>query len=115
MNSLSPSALKVTKAKAVLAPLSKQIPSPQTPFSFNIPANMCPNSSSPNFPTKAESPPRRVTAIATLAGAPPGAFRNPGASDKETPDSVGTKSISISPKLTIRPPPLLLEKQERGT
>ena len=44
-----------------------------------------------------------MTAMATLAGAPPGALRNPGDSARETPDSVGTKSMSISPKLTMRP------------
>lgn len=37
---------------------------------------------------------------ATLAGAPPGAFLNAGASAKESPLIVGTKSISISPKQT---------------
>lgn len=37
---------------------------------------------------------------ATLAGAPPGAFLNAGASAKERPLVVGTKSISISPKQT---------------
>ncbi|KAL0772413.1 hypothetical protein Bca101_037564 [Brassica carinata] len=37
--------------------------------------------------------------MATIAGAPPGALRKPGASARETPDSVGTKSMSISPKL----------------
>ena len=36
--------------------------------------------------------------MATLAGAPPGALRNPGASARETPETVGTKSMSISPK-----------------
>jgi hypothetical protein len=35
-----------------------------------------------------------------LAGAPPGAFLNAGASINETPDTVGTKSISNSPKQT---------------
>lgn len=35
---------------------------------------------------------------ATLAGAPPGAFLNAGASANESPLVVGTKSISISPK-----------------
>lgn len=37
---------------------------------------------------------------ATLAGAPPGAFLKAGASASETPETVGTKSISISPKQT---------------
>ncbi|KAI4338843.1 hypothetical protein MLD38_023851 [Melastoma candidum] len=67
---------------------------------------MWPNSSSPSFPTKAALPPILVTAMATLAGAPPGALRNPGASARETPDTVGTKSMSISPKLTMRPFPV---------
>lgn len=44
---------------------------------------MWPNSSSPSFPTKADRPPRRETAMATLAGAPPGALRKPGASASE--------------------------------
>jgi len=44
--------------------------------------------------------------MATLAGAPPGAFRKPGASARETPEVVGTKSMSISPKLRTRPVPV---------
>ena len=51
------SALRVTKTKAVRAPSSNLIPSADTPFSFKIPASMCPNSSSPSFPTKAALPP----------------------------------------------------------
>jgi hypothetical protein len=39
---------------------------------------------------------------ATLAGAPPAAFLNAGASANESPLVVGTKSISISPKQTTR-------------
>ena len=46
---------------------------------------------------KAELPPSLAMAQATLAGAPPGALMKPGASANETPDLVGTKSISISP------------------
>uniref|UniRef100_A0A7C9D7P2 Uncharacterized protein n=1 Tax=Opuntia streptacantha TaxID=393608 RepID=A0A7C9D7P2_OPUST len=68
---------------------------------------MWPNSSSPSFPTKATLPPSLETAMATFAGAPPGALRKPGASARETPETVGTKSISISPKLTTRPRSLL--------
>ncbi|RHN76200.1 hypothetical protein MtrunA17_Chr2g0329461 [Medicago truncatula] len=45
--------------------------------------------------------------MATFAGAPPGALRKPGASARETPETVGTKSISISPKLTMRPVPVV--------
>lgn len=36
----------------------------------------------------------------TLAGAPPGAFLKAGASASDTPATVGTKSINISPKQT---------------
>lgn len=50
---------------------------------------------------KADWPPSLVMAQATLAGAPPGALRNPVDSAKETPDVSGTKSMSISPKETI--------------
>lgn len=39
---------------------------------------------------------------ATFAGAPPGAFLNAGASARDSPLVVGTKSISISPKQTTR-------------
>lgn len=52
------------------------------------------------FPIKADEPPRRAMPTATLAGAPPGAFLNAGASANESPLVVGTKSISISPKHT---------------
>lgn len=52
------------------------------------------------FPTKAEEPPSRAIPTATLAGAPPGAFLKAGASDSDNPLTVGTKSISISPKHT---------------
>ena len=54
------------------------------------------------FPTKAEEPPSLETPTATFAGAPPGAFLKAGASASETPPTVGTKSISISPKQTTR-------------
>lgn len=49
---------------------------------------------------KADDPPRREMPTATLAGAPPGAFLNAGASANESPFEVGTKSINISPKHT---------------
>lgn len=52
------------------------------------------------FPMKAEEPPRREMPTATLAGAPPGAFLNAGASANDSPLVVGTKSMSISPKHT---------------
>lgn len=52
------------------------------------------------LPINADEPPRRAIPTATLAGAPPGAFLNAGASAKEIPLVVGTKSISISPKQT---------------
>lgn len=42
--------------------------------------------------------------MATFAGAPPGTFKNPRASARDTPDTVGTKSISIPPKLRMGPP-----------
>lgn len=51
---------------------------------------------------KADEPPNRDMPTATLAGAPPGAFLNAGASAKERPLTVGTKSMSISPKQTTR-------------
>lgn len=54
------------------------------------------------FPIKADDPPRRAMPTATLAGAPPGAFLKAGDSASESPLIVGTKSISISPKQTIR-------------
>lgn len=57
--------------------------------------------SNDTFPIKADEPPRRAMPTATLAGAPPGAFLNAGASANESPLIVGTKSISISPKHTI--------------
>lgn len=49
---------------------------------------------------KAEEPPSLEMPTATLAGAPPGAFLKAGASARETPPTVGTKSINISPKQT---------------
>ena len=52
------------------------------------------------FPIKADEPPSRAIPTATLAGAPPGAFLNAGASANETPLTVGTKSINNSPKQT---------------
>lgn len=54
------------------------------------------------FPINADEPPRRAIPTATLAGAPPGAFLNAGASANQSPLMVGTKSISISPKQTTR-------------
>lgn len=51
---------------------------------------------------KAEEPPSLETPTATLAGAPPGAFSKAGASARETPETVGTKSINISPKEITR-------------
>ena len=52
------------------------------------------------LPTKAALPPSLAIPTATLAGAPPGAFLNAGASASESPPTVGTKSISNSPKHT---------------
>lgn len=52
------------------------------------------------FPMKAAEPPSRAIPTATLAGAPPGAFLNAGASANDSPLIVGTKSMSISPKHT---------------
>lgn len=52
------------------------------------------------MPIKADEPPSLDMPTATLAGAPPGAFLKAGASAIETPETVGTKSISISPKQT---------------
>jgi len=52
------------------------------------------------LPIKADDPPSLDIPTATLAGAPPGAFLNAGASESETPPTVGTKSINISPKQT---------------
>lgn len=49
---------------------------------------------------KADEPPSLEIPTATLAGAPPGAFLKAGASVSDTPPTVGTKSISISPKET---------------
>jgi len=54
------------------------------------------------LPMNADDPPRRAMPTATLAGAPPGAFLKAGASAKDNPFVVGTKSISISPKQTTR-------------
>lgn len=54
------------------------------------------------LPIKADEPPRRAMPTATLAGAPPGAFLNAGASANDSPLVVGTKSINISPKQTTR-------------
>lgn len=56
------------------------------------------------MPIKAESPPSLVTPTATFAGAPPGAFLNAGASASDNPPTVGTKSMSNSPKHTINSP-----------
>ena len=52
------------------------------------------------LPTKADDPPSLDIPTATLAGAPPGAFLKAGASASDTPPTVGTKSIKISPKQT---------------
>lgn len=52
------------------------------------------------MPIKADEPPSLDMQTATLAGAPPGAFLKAGASARETPATVGTKSINISPKQT---------------
>jgi len=52
------------------------------------------------LPTKADEPPSLEIPTATLAGAPPGAFLKAGASASDTPHTVGTKSIKISPKQT---------------
>lgn len=100
MNSRSPSDLRVTNANAVLACLSNLIPVLSTLFSLRMLANMWPNSSSPTLPRKPADPPNFDTQTATFAGAPPGAFLNPGASASETPETVGTKSIKSSPKHT---------------
>lgn len=54
------------------------------------------------LPIKADEPPNLDIPTATLAGAPPGAFLNAGASASDTPPTVGTKSINISPKHTTR-------------
>jgi len=54
------------------------------------------------FPIKADEPPNLDMPTATLAGAPPAAFLKAGASAKERPLTVGTKSMSISPKQTTR-------------
>jgi hypothetical protein len=64
------------------------------------------------LPTKAALPPSLAMPTATLAGAPPGAFLNAGASANDTPPTVGTKSINISPKQTTRllPCSLLTER-----
>lgn len=55
------------------------------------------------LPMKAEEPPSLAMPTATLAGAPPGAFLKAVASESETPETVGTKSINISPKQTTSP------------
>lgn len=52
------------------------------------------------LPMKADEPPSLEIPTATLAGAPPGAFLKAGASASDTPPTVGTKSINISPKQT---------------
>ena len=49
---------------------------------------------------KADELPSLEIPTATLAGAPPGAFLKAGASASDTPPTVGTKSINISPKQT---------------
>jgi len=52
------------------------------------------------LPIKADEPPNLDIPTATLAGAPPADFLNAGASASDTPPTVGTKSINISPKET---------------
>ena len=52
------------------------------------------------LPIKADEPSSLDIPTATLAGAPPGAFLKAGASASETPATVDTKSINISPKQT---------------
>ena len=44
---------------------------------------------------KADEPPRRAMPTATLAGAPPGAFLNAGASANERPLAVGKNQLTI--------------------
>ena len=56
------------------------------------------------LPIKADEPPSFDMPTATLAGAPPGAFLKVDASASETPPTVGTKSINISPKQTTSEP-----------
>lgn len=56
------------------------------------------------LPIKADEPPSLDMPTATLAGAPPGAFLKAGASASDTPATVGTKSINISPKQTTSEP-----------
>lgn len=68
------------------------------------------------MPIKAEEPPNFAIQTATLAGAPPGAFLKAGASASETPPTVGTKSINISPKqmtreLSSTDPPFVLRER----
>jgi len=55
------------------------------------------------LPIKAAEPPSLEMPTATLAGAPPAAFLKAGASASDTPPTVGTKSINISPKQTTGP------------
>jgi len=52
------------------------------------------------LPIKADEPPNLDIPTATLAGAPPGDFLKAGASASDTPPTVGTKSINISPNET---------------
>src|SRR5947209_883056 len=57
---------------------------------------MPPKASSPTTPTKADRPPRRATAQATLAGAPPGA-RTKCVAEARSAASGATRSTSASP------------------
>lgn len=66
------------------------------------------------MPIKADEPPNLDMPTATLAGAPPGDVWKAGASARDTPETVGTKSINISPKQTtsellLSAPPVLGE------
>ena len=100
MNSRSPSARSETNASAVRAcPVKRKGPM-STPPSARVCARNRPNGSSPTLPMKALLTPSRASPTATLAGAPPGAFLNAGASIRLVPVTVGTKSISSSPRQT---------------
>jgi len=55
------------------------------------------------LPRNADEPPNLEMPTATFAGAPPGAFLKAGASARDTPPTVGTKSINNSPKQTTSP------------
>jgi len=55
----------------------------------------------------ADEPPNLEMPIATFAGAPPEDFLKAGAWARDTPPTVGIKSITISPKQTTSPLVLL--------